>query len=43
MGSLNSSDISHKENREVLLLTDMPGVFQRLSEVFWWDWAQIAR
>jgi cardiolipin synthase A/B len=41
VGSLNGGEISHKPNREVVLLTDMPGVFQRLSEVFWWEWGQL--
>lgn len=40
VGSLNGGEVSHKLNREVVLLTDMPGVFLRLSEVFWWDWAR---
>ena len=38
VGSLNGGEVSHKVNREVVLLTDMPGVSLRLSEVFWWDW-----
>jgi len=39
VGSLNGSEVSHKLNREVLLLTDLPGVYTRLAEVFAWDWA----
>jgi cardiolipin synthase A/B len=33
-GSLNGGEVSHKLNREVALLTGMPGVFERLSELF---------
>lgn len=40
VGSLNGGEISHKLNREVVLLTDMAGVYQRLMEVFEYDWAQ---
>lgn len=39
VGSLNGSEVSHKLNREVVLLTDLAGVHQRLAEVFAWDWA----
>lgn len=39
VGSLNGSEVSHKLNREVVLLTDLPGVYTRLAEVFAWDWA----
>jgi cardiolipin synthase A/B len=42
VGSLNGSEISHKLHREVMLLTPMPGVFQRLVEVFLWDGALLA-
>ena len=38
VGSLNGGEVSHKLNREVVLLTDLPGVHARLSEVFRWDW-----
>ena len=38
VGSLNGSEVSHKLNREVVLLTDLAGVYQRLQEVFAWDW-----
>ncbi|MEX1018255.1 MAG: phospholipase D-like domain-containing protein, partial [Litorilinea sp.] len=41
VGSLNGSEVSHKLNREVVLLTDVPGVFARLAEVFWWDWERV--
>ena len=40
VGSLNGGEISHKLNREVLMLTDLAGVYERLHEVFSWDWAQ---
>lgn len=39
VGSLNGSEISHKLNREVLLLVDHPLVYDRLLEVFLHDWA----
>ncbi len=40
VGSLNGSEVSHKLNREVVVLTDMPGVYERLLRVFDWDWVQ---
>ena len=40
VGSLNGSEISHKVNREVVLLTDAAAVYTRLVDVFTWDWAQ---
>lgn len=40
VGSLNGGETSHKLNREVVLLTDMAGVYDRLREVFAWDWAR---
>lgn len=40
VGSLNGSEVSHKLNREVVVLTDMPGVYERLRSVFDWDWVQ---
>lgn len=40
VGSLNGGEVSHKLNREVVLLTDRPEVQQRLHEVFEWDWAK---
>ncbi|MCB0060932.1 MAG: hypothetical protein KDE19_02410, partial [Caldilineaceae bacterium] len=39
VGSLNGGEVSHKLNREVTLLTDLPGVYRRLLAVFEWDWA----
>jgi cardiolipin synthase len=38
VGSLNGGEVSHKLNREVVLLTDLAGVYERLAEVFTWDW-----
>lgn len=43
VGSLNGGEVSHKLNREVVLLVDAPAVYDRLAEVFAWDWAQAAR
>ncbi|HRW05188.1 MAG TPA: phospholipase D-like domain-containing protein [Caldilineaceae bacterium] len=40
VGSLNGGEVSHKLNREVVLLTDMAAIYQRLLEVFLWDWAR---
>lgn len=40
VGSLNGGEISHKLNREVVVITDVAGVYTRLAEVFAWDWAQ---
>lgn len=39
VGSLNGGEISHKLNREVVVITDVPGVYTRLAEVFAWDWS----
>ena len=39
LGSLNGGEVSHKLNREVVLLVDHPAVYARLSEVFLHDWA----
>jgi phosphatidylserine/phosphatidylglycerophosphate/cardiolipin synthase-like enzyme len=38
VGSLNGGETSFKLNREVVVMTDMPGVYTRLAEVFAWDW-----
>lgn len=38
IGSLNGGEVSHKLNREVVLLTDMERIYERLLEVFAWDW-----
>ena len=43
VGSLNGGEISHKVNREVVLLTDHPTVYDRLLEVFLHDWASVTR
>ncbi len=39
VGSLNGGEISFKLNREVVVLTDLAGVYDRLATVFDWDWA----
>ena len=39
VGSLNGGEVSHKLNREVVILTDMTGVYDRFQAVFAWDWA----
>ena len=38
VGSLNGGEISHKLNREVVIMTDAAAVYTRLAEVFAWDW-----
>jgi hypothetical protein len=38
VGSLNGREISYKVNRVVMLLVDHPAVYERLAEVFAWDW-----
>ncbi len=43
VGSLNGGEISHKVNREVVLLVDAPAVYARLVEVFLHDWALTTR
>lgn len=40
IGSLNGGEVSHKLNREVVVLTDMEEVYDRIREVFQWDWAR---
>lgn len=40
VGSLNGGEVSHKLNREVVLLTDMPDVYAALMQVFEWDWGR---
>ena len=37
VGSLNGGEISHKLNREVVLLIDQPAVYNRLLEAFLHD------
>jgi cardiolipin synthase A/B len=39
VGSLNGGEVSHKLNREVVLLLDSPTVYDRLHAVFDHDWA----
>ena len=43
MGSLNGGEISHKINREVVLLVDQPLVYERLLTVLLHDWALVTR
>jgi cardiolipin synthase A/B len=43
VGSLNGSEVSHKINREVVLLMDHPIVYHRLQEVVLHDWALTTR
>ncbi|MCC6457217.1 MAG: hypothetical protein IT328_19840 [Caldilineaceae bacterium] len=43
VGSLNGGEVSHKVNREVVLMVDHPAVYARLPEVFLHDWALVAR
>jgi phosphatidylserine/phosphatidylglycerophosphate/cardiolipin synthase-like enzyme len=38
VGSLNGGEVSHKLNREVVVLTDLPAIYERLVQVFMWDW-----
>jgi cardiolipin synthase A/B len=41
VGSLNGGEVSHKLNREVVLMTDLPGIYDRLITVFRWDWEHL--
>ena len=41
LGSLNGGEVSHKINREVVLMVDDPLVYARLLEVFEHDWALV--
>ncbi len=43
IGSLNGSEISHKVNREIVLMVDHPQVYARLLEVFLHDWELVTR
>ncbi|MCC6454490.1 MAG: lamin tail domain-containing protein [Caldilineaceae bacterium] len=43
VGSLNGGEISHKVNREVVLMVDHPAVYARLLEIFLHDWALVTR
>jgi cardiolipin synthase A/B len=40
VGSLNGGEVSHKLNREVVVMVDHPATYGRLAEVFGWDWEQ---
>lgn len=40
LGSLNGGEVSHKVNRELVLMVDQPVVYTHLLEVFLHDWAQ---
>lgn len=40
VGSLNGGEVSHKLNREVMVLTDFVAIHARLRDVFIWDWQQ---
>lgn len=40
VGSLNGGEVSHKLNREVMLATNLAGIYDRLHEVFEHDWVQ---
>ncbi len=41
VGSLNGGEISHKVNREVVLMVDNPLIYARLLEVLLHDWALV--
>jgi phosphatidylserine/phosphatidylglycerophosphate/cardiolipin synthase-like enzyme len=41
VGSLNGGEVSHKINREVVLMVDHPAVYDRLLSVFAWDWEEV--
>ncbi len=43
VGSLNGGEISHKVNREVVLMVDHPLVYDRLSAAFLHGWALVAK
>jgi hypothetical protein len=43
VGSLNGGKVSHKINREVVLMVDNPLVYNRLLGVFQHDWALVTR
>jgi phosphatidylserine/phosphatidylglycerophosphate/cardiolipin synthase-like enzyme len=43
LGSLNGGEVSHKMNREVVLMVDHPAVYDRHLEVFLHDWRVVAR
>jgi hypothetical protein len=37
VGSLNGGEVSHKLNRELVLMVDAPALYDRLAGVFAWD------
>jgi cardiolipin synthase A/B len=39
VGSLNRGKVSHKVNREVVLMVDPPAVYERFLAIFLHDWA----
>jgi cardiolipin synthase A/B len=41
VGSLNGGEVSHKLNREVVVMVDHPLVYARLLEIFLHDWALV--
>ena len=43
LGSLNGGEISHKVNREVVLMVDHPLVYARLLDIFLHDWVLVTR
>ncbi len=43
LDSLNGGEISHKVNREVILIVDLPLVYDRFLEVFLYDCALVLR
>jgi cardiolipin synthase A/B len=43
VGGPTGGEVSHKLNREVVLLVDHPAVHERLLEVFLHDWEVITR
>jgi cardiolipin synthase A/B len=38
VGSVNGGEVSHKINREVSLLVNAPPLYDRMVEVFQFDW-----
>ena len=40
IGSLNGGEVSHKLNREVMVIMNIVEVYTRLATVFAWDWEQ---
>jgi cardiolipin synthase A/B len=42
VGSLNGGEVSHKLNREVVVMVDSALVYDRLASVFTHDWEVVA-